>query len=143
MKSFNPQPYIVHQHLNHLAILVSGVIQWVVGALWYSALFGKQWRELVGMKKTPSGSSAIVAMATSFVGGLVLAFALAHVIQWAYATNFPWGAFIGFICWLGFVAPMMLSQSLYEQRPIKLFFINVSYWLVVLIISGGLLAQWQ
>jgi hypothetical protein len=34
-------------------------------------------------------------------------------------------------------------QSLYEKRPFKLFAINVFYWLFAIIISAGLLAQWQ
>jgi hypothetical protein len=132
-----------HLQLNYTAILVAALIQWVLGALWYSLLFGKQWRALVGQKQSPGGKSAIVAMASSFIGGLFLAFALAHVIQWSYASNFPWGAFIGFICWFGFVLPLLFAQTLYEKRSFKLFAINIFYWLFAFIISGGLLAQWQ
>jgi hypothetical protein len=132
---------MTHLQLNYVAILVAALIQWILGALWYSLLFGKQWKALVGQK--PNEKPSIVAMILSFFGGLITSFALAHVIQWSYASNFPWGAFIGFVCWLGFVFPLLFMHSLYEKRPFKLFAINVFYWLFAIIISAGLLAQWQ
>jgi hypothetical protein len=132
-----------HLQLNHTAILVAALIQWVLGALWYSLLFGKQWKALVGQTEKPSTTRAILAMVSSFIGGLFFALALAHVILWSSASNFPWGAFIGFICWFGFVLPLLFAQTLYEKRSFKLFAINLFYWLFAFIISGGLLAQWQ
>jgi len=134
---------MTHLHLNYLAILVAAIFQWILGALWYSLIFGKQWKALVGHKEGAKQSSMVLGMIASFVGGLILSFALAHVVQWSEASNFPWGTFIGFVCWLGFVAPLLFAQTLYENRSFKLFTINVFYWLFVLVISGGLLAQWQ
>ena len=63
--------------------------------------------------------------------------------MWAGATTWCWGALIGFICWLGFIAAPLLSETMYEQRPFKLFFINAGYWLVALMISGVVLAAWH
>jgi hypothetical protein len=134
---------MTHLQINYLAVLVAALIQWILGALWYSVLFGKQWKALVGQKKDAKAVNFIVAMIASFIGGLFLSFALAHIINWSFASNFPWGSFIGFICWLGFVAPLLFAQTLYENRSYKLFAINVFYWLFAFVISGGLLAQWQ
>jgi hypothetical protein len=68
---------------------------------------------------------------------------LAHVVLWAGAIRFGGGAFVGFICWLGFVAAPLFSETIYEKRPFKLFAINIGYWLLALVISGGVLAAWQ
>ena len=132
-----------HLHFNHLAILVAALIQWILGALWYSLLFAKPWMALTGQKPGERPKGAVVAMVTSFFGGLVLAFVLAHMVLWSGATTFCWGAFIGFICWLGFIAAPLLSETMYEKRPFKLFAINTGYWLVALLVSGGLLAAWH
>jgi hypothetical protein len=132
-----------HVHLNHLAILVAALIQWILGALWYSLFFAKPWMALTGHIKGERPKGAVLAMITSFIGGLVLCFVLAHVVLWAGATAFCWGALIGFICWLGFVAAPLLSETMYEKRSYKLFAINTGYWLVALLISGGLLAAWH
>jgi hypothetical protein len=53
------------------------------------------------------------------------------------------GAFIGFLCWLGFFAATQLPQGIYEKRSSTLFLINAGYWLVCLLASGALPAAWK
>jgi hypothetical protein len=38
------------------------------------------------------------------------------------------------------VAAPLFSETIYERRPFKLFAISTGYWLVALVISGGVLA---
>jgi len=132
-----------HLHFNHLAILAAAVIQWILGALWYSLFFVKPWMALTGHKQGESSKGAVLSMIVSFFGGLVLCFVEAHFILWSGATTIGGGLLIGFICWLGFIAVPLLSETLYERRPFKLLAINAGYWLVALLISGGLLAVWN
>ena len=135
-----------HLHFNHLALLVSALVQWILGAVWYSLLFAKPWIALTGHKKSERGErpkGAVLAMVSSFVVSLILSFVLAHVILWSGTTDLLFGSFIGFICWLGFIAGPLCAQHLYEQRSFKLFAINAGYWLVALLISGALLSVWQ
>jgi hypothetical protein len=82
-------------------------------------------------------------MIASLVGDAILAFVLDHIIIWSNATGFGWGVVIGVIVWIGFFAATSLPQNLYEGRPFKLFAINSGYWLVGLVIVGGLLASWR
>lgn len=140
------------QTLNYLAVLVSAVILWVLGAIWYSpALFAKPWIELLGIKKGEGKQSGLIlGMVTSFIGDLVLSFILAHIIIWANAFGFATSAFgfanggvLGVLIWIGFIAAPNLPQGIYERRPFKLFAINGGYWLVGLFIVGGLLAAWR
>jgi hypothetical protein len=132
-----------HLHFNHLSILVASLYQWILGALWYSLFFAKPWMALTGHKAGSRPKAAVIGMITSFVGGLVLAFVLAHVVYWSGAATFGWGAFIGFICWLGFIAMPLLAETIYEQRSFKLLAINTGYWLAAVVVSGGLLAAWR
>jgi len=132
-------------HFNHWAILVSAVILWLLGALWYSPpLFAKPWMAMVKLDPAQKNSkSMIVGMISSFVLDIVLAFVLDHVIQWSGADTFGLGALIGFIMWLGFIAAPALPQGIYEGRPFKLFAINTGYMLVGLMILGGVQAVWK
>jgi hypothetical protein len=132
-----------HLHFNHLAVLISAFYQWILGALWYSLFFAKPWMALTGHVAGSRPKGAVVGMISSFIGGLILSFILAHVVIWSGATTIGSGAFIGFICWLGFVAAPIFAETIYEQRPWKLFAINTGYWLVVLLGSGCLLAVWH
>jgi hypothetical protein len=132
-----------HLYFNHLAVLVSAFYQWILGALWYSLFFAKPWMALTGHVAGSRPKGAVVGMISSFVGGLILSFMLAHVVLWSGATTIGSGAFIGFICWLGFIAAPLFSETIYEQRPWKLFAINTGYWLAALLGSGCLLAVWH
>jgi hypothetical protein len=130
-------------HFNHLAVLVAAVIQWILGALWFSLIFVKPWMALTGHKQGEKPKGAVVSMIVSFFGGLVLSFVVAHVVLWSGATTIHRGLLVGFICWMGFIAVPLLSETLYERRPFKLLAINAGYWLVALLITGGLLAVWH
>lgn len=132
-----------HFHFNFLAILVAALIQFFLGALWYSLFFAKPWMELTGHTKGERPKGIVVAMFSSFVGSLLLPFMLAHMVIGIGADSFGMGAFIGFLCWLGFIVPTFFAETIYERRPYKLYAINVGYWLAVLIISGGLLGAWR
>ena len=134
-----------HLALNPWPVLVSGVILWILGAAWYSpALFAKPWMAALGITPNPANKKGLYAgMLASLLGDWILALALDHVIHWAHATTLHWGAFIGFLVWLGFFAAPNLPQGIYENRPFKLFAINNGYWLVGLLIVSILLALWH
>ncbi|MGA8729820.1 MAG: DUF1761 domain-containing protein [Terracidiphilus sp.] len=134
-----------HLHFNHLALIVSALFLWFLGAVWYSPpLFAKPWMAMLGIKKGESNKNSLLAgMISSLICDLVLSFILAHFVIWSGANTFGWGALIGFICWVGFFAAPNLPQGIYENRPFKLFAINNGYWLVGLIVVGGLLAVWH
>ena len=125
-------------------MLVSALVLWFLGAAWYSpALFAKPWMAALGI--VPSGPKKGLAfgMVSSLVGDLLVAFALLHFVLWSGAASYGEGAFVGFLSWLGFFAATQFPQGIYEGRPFKLFAINGGYWLVGLVLSGGLIAAWQ
>lgn len=52
-----------------------------------------------------------------------------------YYFGVAWGVYdiigaieLGFWCWAGFVAPVMLGTVLWDQKPFSLFLINAGYW---------------
>ena len=132
-------------HLNLLAVLVSAVILWVLGAVWYSpALFAKPWMAALKITPDPAKKKGLLAgMIASFIGDFILAFVLDHLVLWANAGSWRGGSFIGALVWLGFFAAPNFPQGIYESRPFKLFAINNGYWLVGLILVGILLAVWR
>ena len=135
-----------HLHFNHWALLVSALILWFLGAIWYSpALFAKPWMAIIGIdpQNKDKNKSMMAGMISSFIGDLVLALVLAHIVYWSGADSCGWGAFIGFLVWLGFFAAPNFPQGIYEGRPFKLFAINMGYWRLGLMGGGALLAMWR
>ena len=94
---------------------------------------------------TPGGPKKGLAlgMVSSLVASLLVSLALHHILYWAHADNLHFALFIGFLCWLAFIAAPSFAQGLYEQRPFQLFAINSGYWLVCLLISAPLIALWR
>lgn len=134
----------VHHMLNPWAIGVCAVFLWMLGALWYSpVLFAKPWIAIVGRKEGEKPKGVVKGMVGSLIGDVLLAMALSHFVIWSGADSFGWGALIGFIAWLGFFAAVNYPQSVYEGRPLKYFFINNGYWLIGLLVVGGVLAVWR
>ena len=132
------------QHLNHWAVLVSALTVWILGAAWYSpALFAKPWMAALGIVPSGPMKGLAAGMIYSFVGDLLLAFALAHFVYWSGANTVLTGAFVGFLSWLGFFAAIQFPQGVYENRPFRLFVINGSYWFIGLTVIGALLAVWR
>lgn len=142
--------------INYLAVLVAAIAANIIGGLWYSpVLFGNTWMKLMGwdpsnkvqmesMKKTTGKSYAI-----NFVASIVMAYVLAHVVTMGIAylngsTGNISAALQGaFWSWLGFVVPVALSAVLWENKPWKLFLLNVGYYLVSLAIMGTILSTWR
>lgn len=138
--------------VNYLAIAASGVASMVIGFLWYGPLFGKPWSKLMGwgdmtpeqLKEKQKKAGPMYAI--SFVGSLVMAYVLAHSLAFAQAylgtSGFSSGLEAGFWSWLGFVAPVTIGSVLWEGKPMKLWYINASYYLVLLLVMGVILALW-
>ena len=94
-------------------------------------------KELPKMKAKAKKSYAI-----NFIATLVMVYVLAHFVDYAGATTIAGGVQAAFWVWLGFVATVQLGSVLWESKPWQLYFINVSYHLVTLLIMGVILAVW-
>lgn len=134
----------LHNLINLWAVLVSAVILWVLGALWFSpALFAKPWVAIVGRQMGEKPKGVAWGMIASFIGDVLLAFILVHVILWSGAKSALDGIHIGAITWVGFVAAILYPQSIYEGRPVRYFTITGGYWLIGFLIISVVLTLWQ
>lgn len=133
----------MRMQVNHLALIVAAAIQWVLGALWYGVVFKKSWMKLTGVTSGGSRGRAVFAMVCSFIASLVLVFVLAQIFMMAGTVGFMNGMALAIVCWLGFMAPPLFAQHIYENRPANLFAINAGYWVVAMALAGGVLAAWK
>ncbi len=124
-------------------IVVAAVIEWLLGALWYGLAFRKSWMSLTGFSETNKPKNGALGMVSSFIACLLLTYVIAYVVGWAGAVTYTGGAKLGIICWVGFIAPPMFTQHIFENRRANLFAINAAYWLLVMAIGGGLTAAFH
>jgi uncharacterized protein DUF1761 len=144
-----------HLHLNPLAIVVSVVVSFALGSVWYGVLFVKAWQRAMGFdaEKKPSGAEIAKGSILNLIGTALTAFVLAHLVViwrpsvWGLTTpDFaPWvyGAFAGFLVWLGFVVPVLFNGVAFERKPWKVFFISAVFQLISLEVMAMVLAYWR
>jgi hypothetical protein len=130
--------------VNYIGVLLAAVASMVVGFVWYSPLlFANPWVKLMGhsmesMKAKQKEMGKTYAI--SFVVSLVTAYVLAHVM--GLSRNFfgydamTTGLTTAFWMWLGFVAPVQLTDVLFGGKKLQLFGINTGYQLVALLAMG-------
>ena len=128
---------------NYVAVVVSAVAYWMLGALWYGVLFGQRWMALEGitMEQTKSVNPVLPYVIT-LVLNLLMAFVLAQLCLWRNANTAARGAAVGVLLWIGIVGPIVFTTYMYEMRPKELFAINEFYPLVGLCLMGVILGGW-
>ena len=135
--------------VNYLAVLVAGIVIFVLGGLWYSpVLFAKKWFALQGrteeqMRAQAATSNMPVMYLSAFITALITAWVLALVLaHFDRSITFTWahGALFGFLFWLGFAATTSYATALFSGKPKQLWLIDSTYNLVSFVIAGIILA---
>ena len=135
-------PVVVNKHFV-IVVAVSAICQWLLGAVWYGVIFKKSWRRFVGFAEGEKPKNAAFSMVASLIACFLLSFVLGHIVGWAGSLVFTEGAKIAIVCWLGFMAPPLFTQHIFENRRANLFAINASYWLLAMALGGGLMAAFH
>lgn len=134
--------------INLIPVIIGGVINMLLGALWYSPfVMGKLWMRSMGkteeeMKQGFSSASVGITYAVNTIASLLFAYVLAHIIKFAGINTFEGGVKVGFWVWLGFVVTTVIPGYLYESRPKMLYIIFIVYQLISIILMGGIMAIW-
>jgi hypothetical protein len=131
--------------INYIAVVVSALIAIALGALWYSpALFGKAWMAGIGIKQEDiSKDAATKAMIISMITTLIEIYCLAALIGIAKWSGVTIGIHVGILTGVGLVAAVLLSNSMYENRPFSVWLINAGYRALYFLIAGAILGAWQ
>lgn len=118
-------------------ILFAGIVSTLIAFAWYHPrVFGGAWARMTNLspEQVERGKKR---MTTTVPVALLASMFIAYVMNY---FGIAWGVFdvisaveLGFWCWAGFVAPVMLGSVLWDQKPFRLFLINAGYWLVSLI----------
>lgn len=130
--------------VNYLAVLAAGVVNMVIGFLWYSpVLFAKPWMKEMGYTKQSMQADQKKMgplYGLSFLAALVMAYVLTHVITFSMSymgtEAVMTGLTTGFWMWLGFVGPVQMTDVIFGKKSWNLYFINTGYQLASLLAMG-------
>ncbi len=124
--------------VNYLAVGLAALSAFLLGGLWYSALFGKQWARLSGQSEETlkSGNMALI-FGGSLLLNLIAAWVFAMFIGPAPDIKFATAAgFAAGLCW---VTTALGVTYLFERRPLGLWLINGGYQTIQFTLFGAIL----
>ena len=130
--------------VNWWAIVVSAIVFFLIGWLWYDVLFGSTWLAAIGKTEAQmtAGGVSFYPFALSLVMAFFLAYGLARVLEWRGEST-PWrGAFIGFSLGVLIFGTMTWLDYTYEMRGTALLLIDVGYVVVGMTVIGAILGAW-
>ena len=135
-----------------VAVLAAVVINFLLGFIWFTPLFGKAWAKEMGMdpNEKPDRGVMMKGMIFMVIGNFLFAFVFAHnIAAWDFV---PGTSELGplqiilnssIFTWLGFYVPGRLGATVWEKRSWKLTAINAGYDLVSLFVVAGILVLWN
>jgi uncharacterized protein DUF1761 len=131
---------------NHLAVIVSAVVYFIIGGLWFGVVFGKAWLNAVGksveeLEKTTMPVGALYALA--FLTSLILCYTLNALLQRGGKQFAGEGVKLAICLWIGIVATTIGPIFMFSGLSLRLFLLDAGYPLVAMIISGTIIGAWK
>lgn len=114
-----------------LASIIAGIIAFMVGALWYTVLFGKLWQREVGItdEQIKAAGSGTPQMVTGLFVEILVSLLVFFLLSHTDLNNFCAGAVIGLVSIFS-----ALKNYFFEMKSFKLIAINESYKLICIMI---------
>ena len=134
-------------NINLWAVLVAGIATFMIGGVWYTALFGKAWQIAhrysdEKVKELQANFSPLLIFGTMIICYLVLALTMSLIIQAMGINSTIDGAKLGLLVWI-IVACVGLTGHISTDVAFAGYLIDVSYQLIYCIGTGALLGIWQ
>lgn len=129
--------------VNLLAVVVSTVVLFGIGALWYSpVLFANAWMKACGFtEKDLEGANMAKIFGTAFVFMFIMTYCLAM-----YYANSGFsvaeGALYGFYTGFGWMATAIGVTAMFERRSWNYILIHGGYYIVGMTLVGAILRAW-
>ncbi len=118
-------------------VLAGAAAFFVVGMIWYGALFGKAWQKAAGLtdQQLEGGNMALI-FGLCFVFEVLIAAVLWHLIaRTSPSPHVVMMMALGFAG--GIMIPAIAINYLFQRRPVSLFVIDAGHFLLGMAAMGG------
>lgn len=130
---------------NYWAILVATVACFLFEAVWYT-IFMQPWLDGIGRTRewlVSSGMNPNLQYITALISGALIATAISCVTQLTGKQTALRGIKVAVLLWLGFVLTTWTTEYVFEVRTIKLFVVNLGFWLLGMSLMGAIVGGWK
>ena len=131
--------------INWLAVIAATAVYFGLGAIWYSALFGKRWVAFHNLNVSdPEMKKGVAAiMLSSLFLMAVSVFCLAMLVGRLNLTEAVSGLKLGLLTGIGFAATAISIGYLYTKKPFGLHLIDGLYHVIGNVLAAILLCVWH
>ncbi len=133
--------------VNYLAVFVAALAYFILGALWYSVLFGKYWMkgiEEMGIKMTkPDKGKMGAMMVKSFIANLLCAFSMAFILHLSGAYNLMGGIKLGIVGGCGLTLGSQLMVANWQGTKSGVVAVDVGYQVLGVVLVSTIIAVWH
>ncbi len=127
--------------INYLAVAAAALSSFLLGGIWYSALFKNAWIREVNAGADPKGGNMAMIFGLSFVLSLIASFVFAMFL--GPDADWKFGAATGFAAGAGWVATSFGINYLFARRSLTLFAIDGGYHTLQFTLIGLVLGAWH
>lgn len=103
--------------MNYVAVLAASVVQFIIGAIWYTPLFGKLWGKIHGFDKVPKAEQKeMMKQMGPLLGVQFLVTIVTSFVLTIFITMLPrdWNVYgLAFFFWIGFVVPTQVGAVIF------------------------------
>jgi hypothetical protein len=103
--------------INWLAVAVATVASFMLGALWFTAIFGKCYAVALGREDAPKPKLTPIFIVGPFLWGLLTSIASALLMRALDIDNFGDGLLFGAIVGLGYLAATAVNTGINPNIP--------------------------
>ena len=123
--------------MNWLAVVVATLAFFAVGAIWYTALFGRIWQRELGLsdEQLAGGRNMMLVMGTCFVLEFIVAMTVGHMFDFLEPSDRA-KMMITVGLALGLMAPAIGINYLYQRKSLKLFLIDAGHFVAGMAVVG-------
>jgi hypothetical protein len=131
--------------LNWMAIGVAGVVDWLLGAVWFTA-FANQWR--AGLRMAPEEMQAYMShpnywpYLVALLCSVLMAYAIARLVRGSETHGMLRGMRVGILVGLA-AAVAMITEMVFEARLGSFILISSAYPLLGGLLMGLIVGAWK
>lgn len=136
--------------INWFSLFGAVVLQYIIGALWYSVIFGKQWMDINHPQGKPLKEeiARLEKEATPFYGIQLVLTIITVAVQSHFILLQPSNWFVtSILIWLGFLVPTAVQGVIWsdpknKKKALQVGILALNY-LVTIILAGWILATFR
>ncbi len=133
--------------MNIWALIVSTLLYFFLGSLWFSLLFGKIWAKEVekhGVKiKEPTKKQLSRNMLSTFALNFLVVLGVGLIVSALGVNTFLSGLRVGLLLGICFTLAPLGVSNVWESRSLKLTLLDAGYPMLGIVTSCIIFALWQ